>query len=132
MAGETPVLELRVATNFGRGDDRKTVWIRVSLWGNYGKAMAPHLHKGDKIVVHGEMTDLHVYDGKNGPTPSVDVKAHSVITMSPGSNGNSGDGNSSGGRNQNGGRNQSYSNGGNGGGNWGNGGNGGSSNQGGW
>jgi single-stranded DNA-binding protein len=49
----------------GKGKEEKTQWFNISLWNNYGKAMAEHLTKGKEVFVTGELT-TRAYIDKNG------------------------------------------------------------------
>lgn len=67
------VCQLNVAVKQGWGDDEKTNWFRVSVWGKRAKSLADNLRKGVKVNVVGELT-IGEYDGK----PQYDVRALEV------------------------------------------------------
>ena len=55
-----------IATEVRSADGTKTtVWHRVSLWGKRAERAASLLHKGAKVLVHGEETK-RPYTDKNG------------------------------------------------------------------
>lgn len=59
-----PVCSFSVATENRKGKgDNATVWIRCSMWGKRGEAVAPHLSKGTRVAVAGDL-ELHEYNGK--------------------------------------------------------------------
>lgn len=43
--------------------EKKTTWVRCSLWGKRGEALAQYLRKGSRVAVVGELS-LHEYEGK--------------------------------------------------------------------
>lgn len=51
------VLQLSLAYNWG-GKEKKTQWVRATLFGKRAESLAPHLAKGQLIYV--EVNDLHV------------------------------------------------------------------------
>jgi single-strand DNA-binding protein len=51
------VLNVSVANNVGFGDNQKTVWIRVALWGRRAEGtLVDYLKKGQQVFISGEMT----------------------------------------------------------------------------
>lgn len=68
-----PVANWSVAVDSGYGDKKKTTWVRCTLWGDRGEKIAPHIYKGDKIGVSGELSTSE-YEGKH----SVDVNVREV------------------------------------------------------
>jgi single-strand DNA-binding protein len=51
------VLNVSVANNVGFGDNQKTVWIRVALWGKRAEGtLVDYLRKGQAVFISGEMT----------------------------------------------------------------------------
>jgi len=47
------VCDFAVAENIGKGDAKKTVWTKVTLWRKYAETMAPLLKKGRYVQVEG-------------------------------------------------------------------------------
>jgi single-strand DNA-binding protein len=43
--------------------EKKTVWIRCSMWGKRGETLVQYLRKGTRVAVTGELS-LHEYEGK--------------------------------------------------------------------
>jgi len=66
---ETRVLENGTVTNFtvavsdGFGERASTLWFDCALWGKRGEALAPHLTKGLKVTVSGDLS-THAKDGR--------------------------------------------------------------------
>lgn len=48
------VTETSVAEDRGRGDDKKTIWWRVTWWREAAESVAQHVHKGDVLIVEGQ------------------------------------------------------------------------------
>lgn len=44
-----------LAVDSGYGDNKTTVWIDCSLWGERARKLAEYIHKGDRIGVTGEL-----------------------------------------------------------------------------
>lgn len=61
------------------GRDKTTTWVRCSLWGKRGSALAPHLTKGSKVCVSGGAT-FGVYKDQ----PQVDLRVSEVTLMGGG------------------------------------------------
>lgn len=52
----TPVLNFRLATESGIGENRSTYWVDCALFGRRAEALAPHLTKGSAVTAFGELT----------------------------------------------------------------------------
>ena len=59
-----------VAVKDGWGDNETTLWFDCSWWGQRGEKIAPHITKGGKITVSGELSTRE-YNGKTYMTISV-------------------------------------------------------------
>lgn len=60
------VLGFSVAVNNGKdsnGNDRPPTWFDCSIWGKRAEALAPHIHKGDKLTLSGRPTS-RAHEGK--------------------------------------------------------------------
>ena len=66
-----------VATDHGYGDNKKTIWIECSIWGERAEKVAPHLIKGKQISVHGELHEetWQKKDGSEGKRLKLDVRS---------------------------------------------------------
>lgn len=62
-AGKDRVCSFSVATSRKVKGEEKTTWVRCSVWGKRGEALAPHLTKGSKVAVAGELSTRE-HDGK--------------------------------------------------------------------
>lgn len=72
-----PILGFSVATKTGYGESEKTEWVRVSLFGDKGEKLAPHITKGKSLMVVGTLRTRE-YEGKNGKAISLDLDASSI------------------------------------------------------
>ena len=59
-----------LAVDKGWGDNRQTVWLDCSLWGERGEKLAEHIKKGDRLGVTGEI-GTREHDGKTYVTLDV-------------------------------------------------------------
>lgn len=59
------LLNLSAAYDVGYGDNKKTQWLSLTMFGQQAEKLAQHLTKGKQIVIRAE--DLHVeeYNGKS-------------------------------------------------------------------
>ncbi len=74
------VTTLRVATNIKRGNKEKTVWWRVTVWGDRFDQKLQYLKKGSAVLVIGEMGIPEIYTDKDGnPQTSFEIIADSII-----------------------------------------------------
>mgnify|MGYP003488911658 CR=1 FL=1 len=64
-AGSTPVLNFSVADTIGFGDKKRTQWISCAIWGKRAEALAPHIKKGTRVTVWGEL-ELKDYEKRDG------------------------------------------------------------------
>lgn len=60
------VLSFSAASTTGYGDNKKTLWVRVSYWNNPEK-IKEFISKGTQLVVSGELT-LNEYQANDGTT----------------------------------------------------------------
>lgn len=52
-----------VAVEDGFGQNKRTIWFDVSIWGQRAEKLAPYLTKGSKIAVAGDLSTRE-HDGK--------------------------------------------------------------------
>ncbi len=50
-----PVLGFSMAVDDGYGENKSTMWFDVNLWGKRGQSLEPHLKKGVRVTVSGEL-----------------------------------------------------------------------------
>ena len=58
-----PVTGWALAVDKGWGDNKQTVWLDCSLWGERGEKLAQHITKGSQLGVTGEI-GTREHDGK--------------------------------------------------------------------
>ena len=59
------LLELSVAVNTGYGDYKKTLFVKVNVWGARGEKIVAYLKKGGLVGVTGSL-DRNIWTDKNG------------------------------------------------------------------
>ena len=52
-----------VAVEERQGQDKRTIWFDVSIWGKRGSSLAQYLTKGTRVAVAGDLSTRE-YDGK--------------------------------------------------------------------
>ncbi len=57
------VCNLSVAVNAGRD---KTLWVTVATWEKLAEQCNEHLHKGDQVVLSGELSEPYAYTTEDG------------------------------------------------------------------
>ena len=68
-----PVGTFSVAITSGWGDNKKTTWVRCTLFGDRAEKLSPYIKKGDRIGVCGEL-ELQEWEGQQG-------KGHAVCCI---------------------------------------------------
>ena len=75
------VCSLNVAVNDGYGDNKKTIWFRVTCWEKIAEAMNSYAVKGQEVIVEGKLHhengNPRVYqklDGTSGASFEVTAK----------------------------------------------------------
>lgn len=66
QAGSSDATSWPIAVDVGYGDNKTTLWIDCTLWGERGGKLAQYIRKGERIGVHGEVS-LREYQ-KDGET----------------------------------------------------------------
>ena len=61
----TPVCEFGVAADSGWGDNKKTCFIDVTVWGKQAEFVSKYFMKGDGIHIEGRL-DFDIWEDKNG------------------------------------------------------------------
>jgi single-strand DNA-binding protein len=73
------VTSLRVATNIRRGGKEKTIWWKVTLWGDRFDRKLAYLKKGSAVFVIGEMGIPEIYNDREGnPQVSYEIIADHI------------------------------------------------------
>lgn len=79
--GGTEIVQFSVAVRAGYGDNEKTTWVRCSMFGKRGQAVAPYLNKGQQVVVSGE-AHLHSWENKDGEEKhSMELRVNDVTLV---------------------------------------------------
>lgn len=77
------VCNFDVAVDTGYGDNKKTHFVRISVWGKSGEACAKYLAKGKKIYAKGIVT-ANAYVNKDGqPAGQLQLNADEIEFLSP-------------------------------------------------
>ncbi len=77
------VTTFRVATNIKRGDKEKTVWWRITCWGDRFDKRLAYLRKGSAVIVIGELGIPEIYTDKSGNQQiSLEITAE-IVNFSP-------------------------------------------------
>ena len=61
----TPVATTTIAVNDGYGENKKTYFIPIVVWGKQGESFANNVLKGQKVWVNGKLT-IRDYEAKDG------------------------------------------------------------------
>lgn len=79
QVGQQSVCEFSVASSRrGRDGAEQTTWVRCSLWGKRGEALAPRLLKGQKVACVGELS-ARAYQARDGsPAAGLDLRVWDV------------------------------------------------------
>lgn len=56
MPDGTAVTSFSVAVSDGFGDNKKTIWFRVSVWGKRAEVANQYLNKGSRVLVEGRLS----------------------------------------------------------------------------
>ena len=77
------VTSFRVAANIKRGEKEKTVWWRITCWGDRFDKRLAYLKKGSAVIVVGEMGIPEIYTDKTGNQQiSLELTAE-ILSFSP-------------------------------------------------
>jgi len=60
-----PVCNFSVATDVGWGDNKTTVWFRVTAWRKLAETCNQYLKKGRQVLVEGELSEPKPYQGRD-------------------------------------------------------------------
>lgn len=69
--GGDNVTSWSVAVEERQGQDKRTIWFDVSLWGKRGAALSQYLTKGSRVAVSGELSTRE-HDGRTYLTVRAD------------------------------------------------------------
>ena len=86
--------EFRIAVNSKYGDEEKTEWVSIKVFGKVAENVGQYVSKGDRVFVEGRL-ETNQYENKNGETKYFTcVVAHNVQFLTNKSDSGSGSGGS--------------------------------------
>lgn len=62
----TAKTNFNVATDAGFGDNKKTVWVGMTAYGQLAEVLNQHLQKGSRIGFTAEVENMTTYQGNDG------------------------------------------------------------------
>ena len=71
------VIGLNCVYDIGWGDNKKSQWIEVVIWGKQAASLAPYLLKGKQIVIYADDVELDTFN-KNDGTQGTKLKCRAV------------------------------------------------------
>jgi single-strand DNA-binding protein len=77
------VTTFRIAANIKRGDKEKTVWWRVTCWGDRFDKRLAYLRKGSAAIVIGDMGIPEIYTDKSGNQQISHEITAEIVSFSP-------------------------------------------------
>ena len=80
-SGGDAITSFSVAVKAGYGDKATTTWVRCSLFGKRGEAVAPYLKKGTQVGVSGEAALREWTDKEGGKRTSLEVRVNDVTLL---------------------------------------------------
>ena len=76
-----PVLSFNLAADSGWGDNKQTVWFRVSMWGERAQKLSDMLRKGQQVYVEGNLRTRE-WDGNDGVRHTdLEVTASEIVLL---------------------------------------------------
>jgi len=67
-ASGTTLCKVRIASDCGWGENKKTHWLDGVIFGNRAVALQPHLLKGQQVTVVGELEPPRTYETQQSET----------------------------------------------------------------
>lgn len=58
------VASFSLAVSRGYGENKKTIWYRISMWDKLAESMTEHILKGKMLLIIGNMDEPNVYQDK--------------------------------------------------------------------
>ena len=80
QAGGKPVASWSLAVDVGYGQNKSTVWLDCSLWGERAEKLAGYIRKGDRIGVHGEI-GVRQYESNGQEKTSITLRVADVTLL---------------------------------------------------
>lgn len=80
----TAVVELNLAVDDGWGENKKTAWIGITIWGATAELAARAIKKGDRVGITGRLSQEEWEDKNTGKkTRKTKVTCDSLHLLSP-------------------------------------------------
>jgi single-strand DNA-binding protein len=76
------VANLNVATSSKWGDNERTLWFQVSVWGAQAESCGKYLKKGSKVLVEGHLEEPRVFEHNGEHVASLVMTAQNVKFLS--------------------------------------------------
>ena len=73
-----PFATFSLAVDTGYGENKQTLWLDCCVYGPRAKAILDWVHKGDQLVVHGNLT-VESYDKKDGSGKAIAYHIKQVL-----------------------------------------------------
>ncbi|CAB4130393.1 single-stranded DNA-binding protein [uncultured Caudovirales phage] len=74
------VAGLSVGVQVGYGQNKSTLWVDGSMWGDRAEKLMPYLNKGQAVVISGEV-GIRTYQAKDGTTKATMTCNISQLTL---------------------------------------------------
>lgn len=78
LASGKTLVTFRVASSSGFGDKKTTTWISCTMWGANAPKLAPHLTRGKKVIVSGELSEREWEDKKGEKWLSLEMNVNNL------------------------------------------------------
>lgn len=85
LASGKKVLTANAAVNTGYGEYKKTLFVKLQMWGDHGEKIVHYLTKGKSIATSGELSrsEWQTREGKQMVDFVVDVRAINLVGSKP-------------------------------------------------
>lgn len=77
QVGDNKVLNFRVASDTGFGDNKKTLWLNCALWNGRAEKLAPFISKGQFVAITGELSQRE-YEKDSQTRKSLEVRVGDI------------------------------------------------------
>ena len=79
-----PYSRVRIASDIGWGDNKKTLWMDAMLFKKRAESLAPHMLKGTKVALIGSLQEPETWQRNDGTTAvSLTLWVDDVMFTSP-------------------------------------------------
>ena len=85
------ICNFSLAINQGYGDNRKTEWVRVTVFGDFSEVLNKHLYRGAKVEVVSRRFRIGTWESNGQFHAQLEVIASNVEFLSPGQQSENGD-----------------------------------------